>query len=104
MSPDRQDCWPMNRPLAIVVGASRELGRAVAMNLVGSGCVGVAVDRNADKLGELLEEVHREVADASDPAPLIDRMVNGVGPPDVQANALGVFRPGEALVTTPDPE
>jgi NAD(P)-dependent dehydrogenase (short-subunit alcohol dehydrogenase family) len=95
----------MNPPIAIVAGAGGELGRAVVVNLVGSGYTVVAVDRSEDKLGELPDGVHREVADATNPAaatPLIDRIASEVGAPDVLVNTLGVFLPGQAADTTPD--
>ena len=95
----------MNPPIAIVAGAGGELGRAVVVNFVGSGYTVVAVDRSEDKLGELPDGVHREVADATNPAaarPLIDRIASEVGAPDVLVNTLGVFLPGQAVDTTPD--
>jgi NAD(P)-dependent dehydrogenase (short-subunit alcohol dehydrogenase family) len=95
----------MNRSIAIVAGAGGELGQAVVLSLLRNGYSVAAVDRNEVKLGALPDEVHREVADATDPAvaaPLVDRIVDKVGPPDVLVNTLGVFLPGEALATTPD--
>jgi NAD(P)-dependent dehydrogenase (short-subunit alcohol dehydrogenase family) len=95
----------MNPPIAIVAGAGGELGRAVVVNLVGSGYTVVAVDRSEDKLGELPDGVHREAVDATNPAavrPLIDRIVREVGVPDVLVNTLGTFLPGQAVDTTPD--
>jgi NAD(P)-dependent dehydrogenase (short-subunit alcohol dehydrogenase family) len=95
----------MNPPIAIVAGAGGELGRAVAVNLVGNGYAVVAVDRSEDKLSELPDGVHREEADATDPAvakPLIDRIVHEVGVPDVLVNTLGAFSPGQTADTTPD--
>jgi NAD(P)-dependent dehydrogenase (short-subunit alcohol dehydrogenase family) len=95
----------MSPPIAIVAGAGGELGRAVVVNFVGSGYTVVAVDRSEDKLGELPDGVHREVADATNPAaarPLIDRIASEVGVPDVLVNTLGTFLPGQAVDTTPD--
>jgi NAD(P)-dependent dehydrogenase (short-subunit alcohol dehydrogenase family) len=100
MSPDT-----MNPPIAIVAGAGGELGRNVVAALVSSGYTVVAVDRSADKLGELPDGVRIEVADATDPTaakPLIDRIVGEVGAPDVLINTLGAFFPGKAVETTPD--
>jgi NAD(P)-dependent dehydrogenase (short-subunit alcohol dehydrogenase family) len=95
----------MSPPIAIVAGAGGELGRAVVLNLVGSGYAVVAVDRSEDKLGALPDGVHREVADVTNPAaatPLIDRIAREVGAPDVLVNTLGAFLPGQAVDTTPD--
>jgi NAD(P)-dependent dehydrogenase (short-subunit alcohol dehydrogenase family) len=105
VSPKNETIGELNPPIAIVAGAGGELGRAVVMNLVGDGFVVVAVDRDADKLRDLPENVHREVADATDPGvavPLVDRIANEVGTPDVLINTLGTFVQGEAVTTTPD--
>jgi NAD(P)-dependent dehydrogenase (short-subunit alcohol dehydrogenase family) len=105
MSLSSETVGESNQRIAAVVGAGGELGHAVVVNLVGSGFVVVAVDRDADKLDEFPKEVHREVADAADPGvavPLIDRIVSEVGPPDVLINTLGTFFPGDVLATTPD--
>lgn len=95
----------MSPAIAIVAGGGGELGRAVVVSLVGSGYTVVALDRSEDKLDTLPEEVHRELADATDPTvarPLVDRIVRDVGVPSVLVNTLGVFFPGEAVATTPD--
>jgi NAD(P)-dependent dehydrogenase (short-subunit alcohol dehydrogenase family) len=101
----QEDGWRMSPPIAIVAGAGGELGRAVVVSLVGRGYTVVALDRSKDKLDGLPEGVHREPADATDPAvaaPLVDRIVRDLGLPDVLVNTLGVFIPGEAVATTPD--
>lgn len=95
----------MSPAIAIVAGGGGELGRAVVVSLVGSGYTVVTLDRSEDKLDTLPEEVHRELADATDPTvarPLVDRIVRDVGVPSVLVNTLGVFFPGEAVATTPD--
>jgi NAD(P)-dependent dehydrogenase (short-subunit alcohol dehydrogenase family) len=101
----QRDGCPMSPPIAIVVGAGGGLGHAVVDSLVDSGYAVVAVDRNEDKLGELPDGVHREVADATDPASaelVIDRIAREVGVPDVLVNTLGAFIPGPAVETTRD--
>jgi NAD(P)-dependent dehydrogenase (short-subunit alcohol dehydrogenase family) len=95
----------VNGPVAIVAGAGGPLGQAVVVSLLRSGYTVVGVDRNEVKLADLPDEVHREVADATDPAvvaPLVDRIADRFGPPDVLVNTLGAFLPGEALATTPE--
>jgi NAD(P)-dependent dehydrogenase (short-subunit alcohol dehydrogenase family) len=75
------------------------------MTLAAGGLTVVAVDRNEHALGDLPEDIRREVADVTDPAvvtPLIDRIAAEVGPPDVLVNTIGTFRPGDALTTTPE--
>src|ERR1700728_4703297 len=94
----------MSAKVAVVVGTGA-LGRATAMTLAAGGLTGVAVDRTERALGDLPEDMRREVADATDPAVatrLIDRIAGEVGPPDVLVNTIGMFRPGDALSTTPE--
>jgi NAD(P)-dependent dehydrogenase (short-subunit alcohol dehydrogenase family) len=91
--------------VAIVVGAAGELGRATAVTLADRGMTVVAVDRNESGLEGLGDGVAREVIDATDPdaaAPMVDRVVRDVGPPDVLVNTIGAFQTGDALTTTPD--
>jgi NAD(P)-dependent dehydrogenase (short-subunit alcohol dehydrogenase family) len=90
--------------MAIVVGAGGALGRATAVALAAGGLEVVAVDRNERGLGDLPDDIRREVADAIDPAAakgLIDRIAGEVGPPDVLVNTIGAFRLGDVLSTTP---
>jgi NAD(P)-dependent dehydrogenase (short-subunit alcohol dehydrogenase family) len=94
----------MSAKVAVVVGAGA-LGRATAMTLAAGGLTVVAVDRSERALGDLPEDIRREVADATDPAAatrLIDRIAGEVGPPDVLVNTIGMFRLGDALSTTPE--
>ena len=95
----------MTAKVAIVDGAGGPLGRATAVTLAANGLTVVAVDRNERGLGDLPDDIRREVADATDPAVatrLIDRISGEVGPPDVLVNTIGAFRPGDAVSTTPD--
>ena len=95
----------MSAKVAIVDGAGGPLGRATAVTLAANGLTVVAVDRNERGLGDLPDDIRREVADATDPAVatrLIDRIADDVGPPDVLVNTIGAFRPADALATTPE--
>jgi NAD(P)-dependent dehydrogenase (short-subunit alcohol dehydrogenase family) len=95
----------VNAPIAVVVGAGGELGHATALALAAKGSVVVAVDRSADNLAELPDDIRREVADMTGPdvvTPLIDQIVADVGVPDAMVNTIGAFRPGSAADTTPD--
>jgi NAD(P)-dependent dehydrogenase (short-subunit alcohol dehydrogenase family) len=97
--------FTVSAKVAIVAGAGGGLGRATAVTLAAGGLTVVAVDRSERGLGDLPEDIRREVADATDPAAatrLIDRIAGEVGPPDVLVNTIGAFRPGDALTTTPD--
>ena len=94
----------MSTRIAIVAGAGSGLGQATALALHASGLTVVAVDRNEAGLKELPDEIHREVADATDPAavgPLVDRIVSEVGPPDVLVSTIGTYELGDALSVTP---
>jgi len=91
--------------IAVVVGAGGELGRATTMKLVSQGMTVVAVDRNETGLEALPGGIARELADATNPqavGPLIERIVNTIGVPDVLINTLGAFQTADALTTTPD--
>ena len=95
----------MTAKVAIVDGAGGPLGRATAVTLAANGLTVVAVDRNERGLGDLPDDIRREVADATDPAVatrLIDRIAGEVGAPDVLVNTIGAFRPADALATTPE--
>jgi NAD(P)-dependent dehydrogenase (short-subunit alcohol dehydrogenase family) len=75
------------------------------VTLAAEGLTVVGVDRNERGLGDLPDDIRREVADATDPAVatrLIDRIASEVGPPDVLVNTIGAFRLGDALTTTPE--
>jgi NAD(P)-dependent dehydrogenase (short-subunit alcohol dehydrogenase family) len=93
----------MSSPLAIVVGAGTGVGQATALTLHRAGLTVVAVDRTEAGLQQLPDEIRREVADSTDPAvpgPLVTRIANEVGPPDILVNTIGVFELGDALSVT----
>ncbi len=94
----------MTTRIAIVAGAGSGLGQSTARALRGAGLTVVAVDRNEAGLKQLPNEVHLEVADATDPAvpgPLVDRVAAEIGPPDILVNTIGAFEVGDALAVTP---
>ena len=79
------------------------LGQATALALQRAGLTVVAVDRSEAGLNQLPDEIHREVADATDPAvpgPLVNRIAAEVGPPDILVNTIGAFEVGDALSVT----
>ena len=95
----------MSSPVAVVVGAGSGLGQATALAFQRAGMTVVAVDRNDPGLKELPDEIRREVADASDPAvpgPLMARIAQEVGTPDILVNTIGAFEMGDALSVTPE--
>jgi NAD(P)-dependent dehydrogenase (short-subunit alcohol dehydrogenase family) len=95
----------MSAPIAIVVGAGGELGRATALTLAAEGSVVVAVDRSLSNLQELPDDMRREVADVTDSdlvGPLIDQIAKDVGAPTTLVNTIGAFQPASAVETSPD--
>jgi NAD(P)-dependent dehydrogenase (short-subunit alcohol dehydrogenase family) len=95
----------MNAPVAIVTGAGGELGRATATTLAASGFTVVGVDRNEKALRDLPDGIRPETADTTESAvagPLIDRIANQIGPPQVLVNTIGAFELGDALAATPE--
>ena len=95
----------MSAPIAIVVGAGGELGRATALTLAAEGSEVVAVDRSLSNLQELPDDMRREVADVTDSdlvGPLIDRIARDVGTPTTLVNTIGAFQPASAIDTSPD--
>jgi NAD(P)-dependent dehydrogenase (short-subunit alcohol dehydrogenase family) len=95
----------MSAKVAIVAGAGGPLGRATAVTLAAAGLTVVGVDRSERGLGDLPDDIRREVGDATDPAAaarLIDRIAGEAGPPDVLVNTIGAFGLGDALAATPE--
>ena len=91
--------------VAVVAGAGGALGHATTAALAASGFAVVAVDRSGDAMSDLRDIVHKEAADPADPGAVtgvIDRIAAEVGPPGVLVNAVGAFRLGDALATTPE--
>lgn len=99
-------------PPALVTGASRGLGRAIAIGLASRGHPMALVARSQDAL----ESVAREIADGGGTAVAVaadvsrpdvvddvrSRVVDSVGPPLIVVNAAGVFGPID-LVADSDP-
>jgi NAD(P)-dependent dehydrogenase (short-subunit alcohol dehydrogenase family) len=94
----------MSAKVAMVAGGGGSLGRATAVNLAARGLTVVAVDRNEQALGQLPDNIVREVADTTDPnaaRSLVDRIAAQVGPPGILVNTIGTFGLGDALSATP---
>ncbi|MGW4527418.1 SDR family NAD(P)-dependent oxidoreductase [Amycolatopsis sp. NPDC004378] len=96
--------------VVLVTGASRGIGRAVALAFAGEGARLVLAARSADRLGEVEKEVLALGADAlsvrtdvSEPgqvAALVDAAVRRFGRIDVLVNNAGVGKVGEAAAGT----
>ncbi len=93
--------------VAIVTGASRGIGRSVALRLAGQGARIVASARNARLLEELVSEIKSsggeavavvgDVAVSADADSLIDTAVKTYGRVDVLVNNAGITRDGLLL-------
>jgi NAD(P)-dependent dehydrogenase (short-subunit alcohol dehydrogenase family) len=95
----------MSTRIAIVAGAGSGLGQATALALNATGTTVVALDRNEAGLAALPEEVHRRVADATEPGvpgPLVEQIAAEIGPPTILVNTIGAYALGDVLSTTPE--
>jgi NAD(P)-dependent dehydrogenase (short-subunit alcohol dehydrogenase family) len=95
----------MTVPLSLVTGAGGALGQAIVRALLARGAVVVGVDRNVEALQSLPDDVHREVADLTDPdavTALFDRVAADVGTPGAVVHTVGGFRAGAAVDSSPE--
>ena len=98
--------------VAVVTGASRGLGRQVALKLAGHGARVALVARNEDQLHETEQLIHQAgglaqlaPADISNPAAVItvqEFIVAQLGSPAILINAAGIFGPIQ-LIKESDP-
>ncbi|MDG5467077.1 3-oxoacyl-[acyl-carrier-protein] reductase [Deltaproteobacteria bacterium IMCC39524] len=93
--------------VAIVTGASRGIGRAIALALASQGAKVVASARNAEALAKLAEEIKNQGGDAlavvgdvaleDDANNLVKQAVEAYGQVDVFINNAGITRDGLLL-------
>lgn len=93
--------------VAIVTGASRGIGRAIALALAAQGAKVVASARNAEALAQLAEEIKAQGGDAlavvgdvaleDDANNLVKQAVEAYGQVDVFVNNAGITRDGLLL-------
>lgn len=93
--------------VAIVTGASRGIGRAIALALVAQGAKVVASARNAEALNQLVADIEAQGGEAkavagdvaleSDAARLIEQALAAYGQIDILVNNAGITRDGLLL-------
>ena len=93
--------------IAIVTGASRGIGRAIALRLAADGRVVVLVSRSADTLEEVRLEIEEaggaaearpcDIADSDALAGLVEDVANTHGRLDILVNNAGITRDGLLL-------
>lgn len=92
--------------VALVTGAGRGIGRAIAERLAAGGARVMAVARSADQLKELgaATGVDWVAADVStDAEQIIDETHRRLGPVDILVNNAGIGSMGERLIWEQDP-
>ncbi len=99
MNIPRNAFFDLSGECAIVTGAARGIGRAVAAGLAESGAEVLAVDLNENVLeppDERLESWHGKTADVSSPgdtAAIVSYCADELGPPGILVNAAAVSSP-----------
>mgnify|MGYP001818159477 CR=1 FL=1 len=97
----------LSEKVAIVTGASRGIGRCIALALAAQGAKVVASARNAEALDNLVEEIKQQGGEAAavvgdvavdtDASELIDQAVAKYGQVDILVNNAGITRDGLLL-------
>ncbi len=96
--------------VALVAGASSGLGRHFALTLARAGATVAVAARRADRLDEVVREIHGiggdglavalDVTDRASVVKCLDRVGGEFGCPDIVVSCAGLSRPGPALGVT----
>jgi len=89
--------------LALVTGASRGIGKEIALALLGAGNKVIAVSRSGGDLPEQIEQMHCDVSDRKAVDKLAVEVKAKFGDVDVLVNAAGIFGPID-LIKDADPD
>ncbi|MEY4534664.1 MAG: 3-oxoacyl-[acyl-carrier-protein] reductase, partial [Planctomycetota bacterium] len=102
----------IERRVAIVTGASRGIGKAIALRLARDGRHVVAVARNADALAEVVSAITAaggsaearscDLADAAGWAQLVEDVASAHGRLDILVNNAGITRDGLSMRMSPE--
>lgn len=95
-----RDYFDLSDQVAIVTGASRGIGRAIALSLAQAGAHVVGCARNTSRLNDLVEEIGRQGGDAvglkvdlkhyDDVKSMADAVIKKFGKVDILVNNAGV--------------
>ena len=90
----------MNDRIALVTGAGRGIGRAIALSLASAGARVAVTARSRDELDTLVEQIERgggtalaivdDLSDRAAPARMIGRLVEAWGPVEILVNNAGI--------------
>ncbi|MBW1681910.1 MAG: glucose 1-dehydrogenase [Deltaproteobacteria bacterium] len=105
-----QELFGLKGKTALVVGASKGLGKAMALSLAGAGADVAVASRSLELIEETRDEisasgrkslaVKTDIAKEKDIARMVDQVIDGLGKIDILVNNAGIYVPGKALDVT----
>jgi NAD(P)-dependent dehydrogenase (short-subunit alcohol dehydrogenase family) len=97
------DRFRLDGKVALVTGASRGIGRALAHGLAAAGAAVVVTSRHVDACARVVDEIEAaggralahqcDVGDRAQHAPLLEAVLDGLGRLDVLVNNAAILRP-----------